>query len=100
MLKLATPPLTSLSAHELKTLVTGRIKLRLRLKNGYHDRGFIIKGNVGITLRRIELRDRLVPLPIVANIESNQQVAFGLGRSKLLTTMEPCPILVQHTQSK
>ena len=101
---LATPPLTFLSAPELHTLVTGRIKLRLRqnLRHG-KDVGFAEKGLVGIgavcnltllpggksllaidsrggvTLRRIELRDGQAALPVVTNIKSDKTTSFGVG---------------------
>ena len=118
-LRLATPLPTSLSAPELQTLVTGRIKLPLHqdLKRG-KDVGFTVKGLVGIdaicnltllpggksllaidsrggvTLRRIELRDGQAALSVVANIKSDQTTSFGVGWRKSLTAMSPCPILV------
>ncbi|KAF9653264.1 hypothetical protein BDM02DRAFT_3265514 [Thelephora ganbajun] len=117
----ATPPLTSLPAQELKTFVTGRVKLCLRWDKGADEDGFVTKGLIelpgvchlkllpggksllvidnrgGVTLRNIRLGDGQVSLPIVASINPDQMVTARPGRSKLLTATSPCPILV-HCQ--
>lgn len=125
VLKPATPPLASLSTRELKTLVTGRARLRLRMENGHDNLGFAAKGlitiparcdlillpggkhllviqyNGAIALRRIELKDGQVSLPVVTDIKSKGKLDLRTcGWSKLLTTMSPCPILVLgfHTE--
>ncbi|KAF9793490.1 hypothetical protein BJ322DRAFT_132105 [Thelephora terrestris] len=116
--KLATPPLTSLSTWELKTLVTGRTKLRLRLNDDHDDLGFARKGmtiipehcnllllpggkylivvqfNDIITLRRIELEDDQVSLPVLTHIDSDSYFWVEPDCSELLTTTSPCPMLV------
>ena len=121
MLRPATPPLASLSAQELKSFVTGQIKLRLRWDTNRDDLGFAAKGltrivdarhlcllpggktllafdNRGsVALRRVELVDGQVALPVVANFESNQgMIIFRYEQSKLLTTTSPCPVLVHN----
>ena len=57
----------------------------------------IIDNRGGVTLRRVKMEDSEVSLPVVANIEPDQNVTFGPGRRRLLTTMTPCPMLI-HTQ--
>ena len=123
-LKSATPPLTSLSAQELKTFVTGRVKLRLRWDKGDNENGLITKGLTGIpgmrgfnllpggksllvvgdrgdvTLWRIELEGGHVSLPVVANIKYDQRIIVGPGWSKLLVAMSPCPILIHKQGNK
>jgi len=118
----ATPPLTSLSAQELKTFVTGRVKLRLRWDKDDGDfvtnglvgisgvcelrllpggKSMVVVGNRGgVTLRRIELEDGQVSLPVVANVNYEQKIIIGVGWSKLLTAMSPCPILVHKQGNK
>jgi len=122
--KSATPPLTSLSVHELKTFVIGRIKLRLLWDRGDEENGFatmgligvpevcelkllpggksvlVINGRGGVTLRRIELEDGQVSLPVVANVEYDQGIIAGLGWNKLLTAMSPSPVLVHRQGNK
>ena len=100
----------------MKTFVTGRVKLRLRWDNDNSDftaKGLaeitgkcelwllpggksvaVIDNRGGVTLRRIELEDGQVSLPIVANINHEEKDITGLGWSKLLTAMSPCPILI------
>ena len=118
MLKPATPPLASMSAQELKTFVTGRAKLRLRLKNGANDLGFAARGvtaipgicipmllpggklllamdySEGTTLRRIELEDGQASLPIVSNVKLGQRMSLGAESCQLFITMSPHPIFV------
>lgn len=119
-LRSATPPLTSLSAEELKNFVTGRVKLRLRWDKDDNENGFAAEGLIGIpgvcqlrllpggkfmliidsrggvTLHRIKLEDGQVSLSVVANIKYDK-IVVGCGWSKLLTTVSPCPILI-HKQ--
>jgi hypothetical protein len=121
VLKPATPPLTSMSAKELKTFVTGRTKLRLRLKNGPNNHGFAARGVTvipgicipmllpggkhllsmdyceGTTLRRIELEDGQASLPVVARIKLDQQMLLGAESCQLFLTMSPHPIFL-HVQ--
>ena len=123
-LRSAKPPLTFLSAQELKSFVVGWIKLRFRRDNGQSDLGFSAKGLVGIprvyrvmllpggksllaidnrgglALRRIELEDGQVSLPVVANIKSEEWLDFEPGQNKLLITMSPYPILVRVQRNK
>ena len=123
----ATPPLACLSARELKTFYAGWVKLRLRWTKDEDDRenGFAAQGLIGIpgihelrllpggktvlvvnnqggvTLRRIELKDGQVSLPIVANLEYDRRVkVVGPRWSKLLIAMSPCPILIHRQESK
>ena len=122
-LRFATPPLTSLSARKLKTLATGWVKLRLRWDKDGSENDFVAKGLTaihradrlwllpggksvltidnrgGVTLRRIELEDNQISLPIVTNVKHDQWTDGVAGRGVLLTTMSPCPILV-HRQGK
>ena len=117
-LRSAIPPLTSLSTQELKTFVTRRAKLRLRWGKDDGENGLVTKGLVGIfgirmlwllpggrsvlvidnrrglTLRRVELDDGRASLPIVANIEYDQEAIAGPEWFTLLTVMSPCPILI------
>jgi hypothetical protein len=60
----------------------------------------VIDNRGGVTLRRIELEDDRVSLPIVANIEYDQRIISGPWWSKLLTVMLPCPILVHRQGNK
>ena len=60
----------------------------------------VIGNRGGVTLRRIELEDGQVSLPVVANVNYDQRVTVGLGWSKLLTAMSPCPILIHKQGSK
>ena len=123
-LKSATPPLTSLSAQELKTFVTGRVELRLRWDKGDNENGLTMKGLTGIpgmgelnllpggksllvigdrgdvTLHRIELEGGHVSLPVVANVKYDQRITVGHGRNKLLIAMSPCPILIHKQGNK
>ena len=106
------------------TFVTRWIKLRLRWDTDNEDLSFNAKGLAGIpevcrltllpggrsllvinkrgdvTLRRIELWNGQVSLPVVASIESERNAAFGLGHNQLLTTMSPCPILIHGQNNK
>jgi hypothetical protein len=124
VLKTATPPPTSLTAQELKNIVTGRIKLRLRWDKGETDLGFTTKGLLGIpracrfmllpggksllvidnrgglTLRRIELDHDRVSLPVVVNFKSEEWLPHEPGQNKLLTTTSPCLILVRAQRNK
>ena len=119
VLKPATPPLTSLSAQELKGFIAGWINLRFRWEKDHTNFGFTKKGVVGIpgpcclfllpggktlltiddrgglALRRIEMVDGRVSLPSVATIESDKVLVFKPGRNKLITTTSPSPILVR-----
>lgn len=118
MLKPATPPLTSLSVQELKSFVTGRIKLRFRWDDDRNDLGFAAKGSVaiqkvrhlillpggksllafddrgGLALHRVELGDGHVSLPVVAHVESDKCLSFDPRKNTLITTTLPYPILV------
>ena len=120
-LRTATPALTSLSTQELKTFVTGLVKLRLRWDKDGNENGFAAKSTTGVPgiselkllpggksvlfidsrggveMRRIKLEDGQVSLPLVANIKYDQKTTFGTGRSRLLTATSPCPILI-HIQ--
>ena len=121
MLRPATPPLTSLCTQELKAFVIRRVRLRIRWDNGCKDIGYTTKGVVevpglfrfmllpggkflliidnegALTLRRIELKDGQVSIPIVATFEFNQgRLMQGVGRDKLLTTTSPSPIFVHN----
>ena len=124
MLRPATPPLTSLLAQELKTFVTRWAKLRLRWDTDNEDLGFNSKGLLsipggcrlkllpggksllvidsrgGVSLRRIELGNGKVSLPVVTSIDSKQDAGVGLGWNQLLTTMSPCPILIHSLRNK
>lgn len=120
----AQPRLRSLpSAQELKTFVTGLVKLRLRLSE--HDNGIrftamglvgipgvcqlrllpggksllFIDGRGGVTLCQIKLECGQVSPPVVTNIKYDQRIIFGTGWSRLLTATAPCPILV-HKQGE
>lgn len=119
-LRSATPPLISLSAQELKTFVTCWVKLRLRWDKRDDENGFVEKGLIelpgvnelrlmpggrsvlvigsrgGVTMRRIELDDGQVSLPVVASVKYDQKIIVGLGWNKLLTAISPCPILVHR----
>lgn len=124
ILRPAIPPLTSLSAQELKAFVARRVKLRARWDNGCNEPNHTTKALVGIyglyrfvvlpggkfllvidndggvSLRRIELGpvDGQGSLPVVASFESYRgHPATGLERSKLLTTTLPHSIFV-HTK--
>lgn len=124
VLKPATPPLTSLSAQELKSFVTGWIKLRLRWGHDQTNLGFATKGVVGIprvcrlmllpggksllvidgrgglAIRRVELELGRVFLPVVANFESDKWLTPEPGQNKLLIATSPCPILVRAQRNK
>ena len=119
-LRTATPTLTSLSTQELKTFVTGVVKLRLRWDKEGDELGFAAKavigvpgiselkllpggksllfidGRGGVEMCRIKLEVGQVSLPRAANIKYDQKTVFGTGWSRLLTAMSPCPILI-HT---
>lgn len=123
-LRAATPALPSLTAQELKTFVTGIIKLRLRWDNDSDENRFAEKGVIGVPgacelkllpggrsvifidghgvvkMCRIQLRGGQVSLPVVANIKYDQRTIFGPGWSRLLTAMSPCPILVHKQGSE
>ena len=125
-LRPATPPLTSLSAQELKTFVTGRVKLRLRWDKRDHQikKDFATKSLVGVSgvpqlrllpggksvlvidnhgnvaLHRIEFKDDQVSLPFVANLKCDQEAIVAAGQSELLTAMSPCPFLVHRLGNK
>jgi hypothetical protein len=124
VLKTATPPPTSLSALELKNIVTGRIKLQLRWDKSETNLGFTTKGLLGIprvcrfmllpggksllaidnrgglTLRRIELDHGKVSFPVVANLKSEEWLSPEPGQNKLLTTTSPCPTLIRAQRTK
>ena len=125
-LRSATPPLTSLSAQELKSFVTGRVKLRLRWDKGDDENGFAAKHLIGIpgvrqlrllpggksvlvidnyggvALHRIEFKDDKVFLPLVANVnlECDQEAIVMAMRSELLTAMSPYPIFIHRLGNK
>ena len=60
----------------------------------------VIGDRGGVTLRRIELVDSQVSLPVVANINYDQRVIVGIGWSKLLVAMSPCPILIHKQRNE
>ena len=125
-LRSATPPLTSLSAQELKSFVTGRVKLLLRWDKGDNENGFatehligipgerqlrllpwgksvlVIDNYGGVALHRIEFKDDRVFLPLVANVnlECDQEAIVMAMRSELLTAMSPCPIFIHRLGNK
>ena len=113
----ATPPLSSLSVKELKTLVVGWAKLRRRFNDSNKNLDFAAKGVTEIpglnslillpggrsllainshegytTLCRVELEDGQASLPVVANIKFSERM--DSWRRRLLTTTSPCPLLV------
>ena len=120
----ATPPLTCLSAQDLKTFVTGWVKLRLRWNEDDDGSDFVAKGLIGIpgvhelrllpggktvlvinnhggiALHRIELKDDQVSLPIVANLRYDQRVTAEPRWNKLLIAMSPCPVLIHRQENK
>ena len=121
MLRSATPPLPSLSAQELKTFVTGRVKLRLRWNKDAKENDFAAMGLVevpgvedlrllpggksmlimshceGATLRRVKFEDGRVSLPVVAKFPRSLSTFW---RWQLLTAMSPCPILAQREEDE
>ena len=116
-LRVATPPLSSLSVKELKTFVVGWAKLRRRFNDSNKNLDFAAKGVTEIpglnslillpggrsllainshegytTLCRVELEDGQASLPVVANIKFSERM--DSWRRRLLTTTSPCPLLV------
>ena len=60
----------------------------------------VMSNRGGVTLRRIELEDGQVSLSVVADVDCYHRNIFGLGWTKLLTAMSPCPILIHEQWSK
>ena len=125
-LRSATPPLTSLSVQELKTFVTGRVKLRLRwdkrdyqIKKDFTAKSLIripgvrrlrllpggksvlvIDNHRSVALHRIEFKDDQVSLPLVANLKCDQETIIAIRQSELFTAMSPCPFHVHRLGNK
>jgi hypothetical protein len=123
ILGLAMPPLTSLSTKELKTLVINRAKLCRGFSNDHNNFGFAAQGitrvprvcnillmpggksllaidNEGVTLYRIGLEGDRASLSVRASVKFSQRTGFGVGRSTLITTASPCPILVHDQRNE
>ena len=108
-LRSATPPLSCLSAQELKTFVAGRVKLRLRWDKDHSNffaKGLfgihgvcefrllpggksviVISGCGGVMLRRIELEDSQASPPVVAT--TTKELSSSLGGVNCLPPCRP-----------
>ena len=118
-LRVATPPLSSLSVQELQTFVMGRAKLRRRFNEGDKNLDFAAKGVAHIpgrcdflllpggrsllainskggnmTLHKIRLEDGQASLPVAARIKLGERVPDGVSWRMLLTATSPYPVLI------